>query len=150
MTDIPEQFTREGSKLCCVEGNIYLVGGGGNEGREVTEYNPCTHTWREMPRLQLERFKHYNVCTIDDKIFVIGGDNTCEMLDLSDDDPQWKLIANMNNQHHFCGIATCDRKIYVLGGHGTDIEVYDVDQGISFFDEILLLTLDLYRSLELC
>ena len=57
--------------MCCVEGNIYLVGGYDGD-RRVTEYNPRTNTWRNMPSLQQERVI-YSVCTLDNKIFVLSG-----------------------------------------------------------------------------
>ena len=83
-----------------------------------------------MPSLQLERDGKDGVCTLDNKIFVVGADNTCEMLDLNEDEPEWKFFANMRNQHHDVGTVMLDRKIYVLSGCGTEVEVYDVDQGI--------------------
>ena len=131
MIDIPDEHSRSWCKVCCVEDNIYLVGG--DDGRRVTEYNPRTNTWRNMPRLQKERPVGYSasVCTLDDKIFVLGGDYpTCEMLDLSDDDPQWRYIAEMNSVHNYGGaVVVIEKKIYVLGGDGNIVEVYDVDQG---------------------
>ena len=100
-------------------------------GDKVTEFHPYTNTWREMPSLQEGRYGP-SVCTLDKKIFVLGGgvgDTTCEMLDLSDDDPHWRYIAQMNSGHG--GAVVMERKIYVLGGvHTTNVEVYDVDQGI--------------------
>ena len=85
-----------------------------------------------MPSLQQRRFRP-SVCTLDKKIFVLGGedDNTCEMLDLSDDDPHWRFIAQMNDKH-LGDAVVIERKIYVLGGGSwwcTNVEVYDVDQG---------------------
>ena len=115
--------------MCCVEGNIYLVGGDGD--RKVTEYNLRTNTWRNMPSLQEERWGH-SVCTLDNKIFVLGGwdDTTCEMLDLSDDDLQWRYIPEMNSIHSYGGAVVVDRKIYVLGGTTENVKEYDIDQGI--------------------
>ena len=112
--------------MCCVEGNIYLVGGGDR----VTEFNPYTKTWRNMPSLQQSR--HYpSVCTLDNKIFVLGGSaSTCEMLDLSDDDPHWRNVANINRGHKYGSVVLIEKKIYVLSGESTIVEVYDVDQGI--------------------
>ena len=86
--------------MCCVKGNIYLVGTP-HDRRMVTEYNPRTNTWRYMPSLQKERWGH-TVSTLDNKIFVLGGgydSATCEMLDLSEDDPQWRYIPEMNSIH---------------------------------------------------
>ena len=82
--------------MCCVEGYIYLVAGTRYD-RRVTEYNLRTNTWRNLPSFQQERRWGHIVCTLDNKIFVLGGvdDNgdctTCEMLDLSDDDPHCTL-----------------------------------------------------------
>jgi len=127
LADIPAEHSRGGCKVCCVEGNIYLVGG--HFDRRVTEYNPRTNTWRNMPSLQQGRVGH-SVCTLDNKIFVLGGgynNTTCEMLDLSDDDPHWRYIAMMNSKHYGDGAVVIEGKIYVLGGD-TNVEVYDVDQ----------------------
>merc|ERR1719422_411480 len=129
LTDIPEKQSRDAScKVCCVEGNIYLVGGYNRRG---AEYNPRTNTWRNMPSLQQKRSYH-SVCTLDNKIFVLGGygeGTTCEMLDLSDDDPHWRYVAQMNSGHYGDGAVVIERKIYVLGGvHTTNVEVYDADQ----------------------
>ena len=131
LTDIPEEHSRNGCKVCCVEGNIYLIGGDSDDKR-VTEYNPRTNTWRTMPSLQEERVG-YSVCTLDNKIFVLGGngDTTCEMLDLSEDDPHWRYIALMNyNCGYHDSAVVIEGKIFVLGFETTSFEVYNVDQGI--------------------
>ena len=62
-------------------------------------------------------------------MFVLGGygGTTCEMLDLSDDDPHWRYIAQMNSGHEFGGAVVIERKIYVLGGANTSVEMYDVE-----------------------
>ena len=144
MTDIPEEHFRDYCKVCCVEGNIYLVGRYYSD--RVTEYNPRTNTWRNMPSLQRGRVGP-SVCTLDNKIFVLGGnggrygDGTiCEMLDLSDDDPHWRYIAQMNSKHYGGGAVVVERKIYVLGGDTKNVEVYDVDQGrLNRFHKVLAL-----------
>ena len=145
LTDIPDEHYRYGCQVCCVEDNIYLVGGD----IRVTEYNPRTNTWRNMPSLQNARYG-LSVCTLDNKIFVLDSDGsaatTCEMLDLSDDDPQWKYIARMNSSH--CSDAVViERKIYVLGGES--VEVYDVDQG-KLMEYLQIINFDIYRSVEIC
>ena len=103
--------------MCCVEGNIYLVGGDDGDDEDddrVTQYNPRTNIWSNMPSLQVGRGGH-SVCTLDNKIFALGGcgvsDTTCEMLDLSDDDPQWKYIAQMNFRHGDGGAVEIEKKI---------------------------------------
>ena len=129
---------------------------GGVKDRRVREYNPHTNTWRNMPSLQKRRSGH-SVCTLDNKIFVLGGvvygdgsGTTCEMLDLSDDDPQWRHIASMNSHRYGGGAVVVEKKIYVLGGHNdTSDEVYDVDQGI-LMEYLKIIILDIYRSVEHC
>ena len=83
-----------------------------------------------MPSLQEGRRWGHIICTVDNKIFVLGdGDDiTCVMLDLSDDDPHWRYIAQMNRRHDNGGAVVIEKKIYVLGGK--NVEVYDVDTGI--------------------
>ena len=136
--------------MCCVEGNIYLVGG--DLDRRVTEYNPRTNTWRNMPSLQTGRTWGYSICTLENKIFVLSGRSgrtTCEMLDLSDDDPQWRYMAMMNIGHYNGDAVGIERKIYVLGGVTTIVEVYDVDQGMSM-EYLQIVILNIYRSVEEC
>jgi len=132
LTDVPDEHARHKCKLCCIEDNIYLVGGIGDGGRSVTEYNPRSNTWRTMPSLQQGREIDHSVCTLDKKMFVLGGYGhgvTCEMLDLSDDDPQWRFIANMNNSHYSGGAALIERKVYVMDCYFTEhVEEYDIDQ----------------------
>ena len=123
---------------------------GGSDDRRVTEYNPCTNTWRQLPSLQEEGRNNHNVCTLDNKIFVLGGGRghsrgkTCEVLDLSDDDPQWRYIARMNCKS-YGGAVVSERKIYVLGE--ADTEVYDVDQGL-LMEYLQILKFDIYRSVD--
>ena len=76
-------------------------------------------------------------------------DNTCELLDLSDDDPNWRYIAQMNSGHGGGGAVVMERKIYVLGGDDTNVEVYDVDQGIlmEYLHDYMII-FDIYRSVE--
>ena len=70
------------------------------------------------------------------------------MLDLSDDDPHWKYIAQMNSNHYGGGAVVIEGKIYVLGDcDDTSVEVYDVDQGI-LMKYLQMIIFDIYRSVE--
>ena len=112
-----------------MEDKIYLVGGYNDK---VTEYNPYTNTWRKMPCL-LEGRTSPSVCTLDNKIFVMGGGGyTFEMLDLNDDDPEWRYIAEMNRIiHNDNSAVVIEKNVYVVGGEGStnSVEVYDADKG---------------------
>ena len=91
-----------------------------------------------MPSLQETR-RGQSVCSLDNKMFSLGGvfDSTCELLDLSEDDPQWRYFADMNTSHSTGGAVVIEKKIYVLGGcgHGPvdGVEVYDEDQGMCIY-----------------
>ena len=107
--------------------------GRGGEDRRVSEYNPRKNTWRNMPGLQKRRYSDNIVCTLDTKIFALGGQvgTACEVLDLSGDNPHWKFIASINSKRRKGGVAVLgERKIYLMGGSDTSVEVYDEDQGI--------------------
>ena len=52
------------------------------------------------------------------------------MMDLSDDDPHC-TGATLLSRHCSGDAVVIERRIYVLGGNTTNVEVYDVDQGIS-------------------
>ena len=80
---------------------------------------------------------------------VMVGDTSCEMLDLSDDDPHWRYIAKMNNGHYGGAAVVIERKIYVLGGGTRNVEVYDVNQGM-LMEYLQIITFDIYRSVEDC
>ena len=87
-----------------------------------------------MPSLQRKR-SLFSLCTHGNKIFVLGGGSaSCEMMDLSEDNPQWRSIANMNGGYHGGGAVVMGDKIYALGGdyNASKVEVYDIDQGMSF------------------
>ena len=107
-----------------------------------------------MPSLQRGRLGP-SVCTLDNKIFVLGGnDTTCEVLDLSDDDSHWRYIAKMNSNHTDAAAVVIERKIYVLGGNlrlfmNRSVEVYDVNQGI-LMEYSLITIFHIYRSVEYC
>ena len=124
--------------------------GGGDDRRRVSEYNPRTNTWRHLPSLQKERFRP-SVCTLDNKIFALGDGSHCEMLDLSDDDPQWRNIAKLNSlfMHFDGGAVVIEGKIYLLSNNDADVEVYDVDQGMMR-KYLPIILFDIYRSVEHC
>ena len=112
-----------------------MGGGGDYYDRRVTKFSPLTNTWTNVPSLQEGRYYEHSVCVLDDKIFVLGGgggsDPTCEMLDLSDDDPKWRYIADMNSGHTGGAAVVIERKIFVVAGSSSSVEIYDLDQGKS-------------------
>ena len=135
-SEIPAEFSREGSKVCCANDKIYLLGGLFGD-RRVTEYNPQENTWRNLPELSQKRDGQHSLCVLNNKIFVIGGKRTttCEMLDLNKA-AKWKFLSDTLNTHYNSGVVVLENKIYVAGGHSTTmVEMYDTKKGrVSFFN----------------
>ena len=134
LAEIPAEFSREGSKVCCANDKIYLLGGLFGD-RRVTEYNPQENTWRNLPELSQKRDGQHSLCVLNNKIFVIGGKRTttCEMLDLTKS-AKWKFLSDTQNTHYNSGVVVLENKIYVAGGHSTTmVEMYDTKKGrVSF------------------
>ena len=109
--------------------------GGYDFERVVTKYNSLKNKWENMPSLQRSRYgASASVCTLDNKIFVLGGGSvTCEVLDLDDDVPQWRYISSMTCGYQGGGAVVMEGNIYALGGgyEANNVEVYDIDQGMS-------------------
>ena len=112
----------------------------------MTEYNPRTNTWRNMPSLHQARGL-YSVCTLDNKIFVFASDDdtSCEMLDMSDDDPHWRYVAEKNRRFNNVDHAVViEKKIYAVGcGGNVGFEMHE-DEGIlmEYFQIIILIFAD--------
>ena len=132
MTNVPDEFYPYGCKLCSLDDNIYMIG---NE-RRVVEYNPRSKTFKYLPRLQEGCKGGHSVCAVDNKIFVVDCDKhpSCEMIDLNDENPQWKYFADTKTSDHEGGeLVVVEKKIYVFGGeHSDTVEVYDSDKGKHF------------------
>ena len=56
------------------------------------------------------------------------------MIDLNDENPQWKYFADTKTSDHEGGeLVVVEKKIYVFGGeHSDTVEVYDSDKGKHF------------------
>ena len=94
----------------------------------ISEYNLYTKTWRILEFSQLYRYDEHDICTLDNKIFS-WCNNKMLVLDLDDDEAQWRYIAGMNKRHFFGVPVMLNRNIYTLAGNTTSVEMYDVDQG---------------------
>ena len=92
---------------------------GPTEGK-VSDYNPRSKNWRRLPSWKR-----------DNRLYVLGhGGFRSEVLDLSDDNPEWRKIANTNSGYDYGAIVMIDRKIYAFGGvFSLEVEAFDVDQG---------------------
>ena len=70
--------------------------------KRISEYNPRTNTWRKLPDMRYG--EHDAICTMNNKIFAIGGYDpleNAEMLDLGDNNvSDWTEIANCGRGHY--------------------------------------------------
>ena len=107
-------------------GKIYVTGGYdmNDNSLDVTYiYDPDTDTWTTGPSLNYARSQHASV-VIGDKIFVFGGwasgalVNAAEMLDLSETNPQWQILAGseLTPARSAPSAAVFRNEIYMFGG----------------------------------
>ena len=121
--EVPSTYHR----AVVAKGKIYITGGF-NEIDGTLDYtyiyDPETDDWEPGPPLNYERAQHMSV-VIGDKIFVFGGwadgpvtVNATEMLDLSQQNPQWQILTGSElDPHRNAGAATVFRnEIYMMGG----------------------------------
>ena len=102
--------------------------------KRISEYNPRTNTWRKLPDMRYG--EHDAICTMDNKIFAIGGYDpleNAEMLDLGDNNvSDWTEIANCGRGHYEPGVAAMDGKIYIVGGEDqSSVVMYDYSSGVN-------------------
>ncbi|MDY6839472.1 MAG: kelch repeat-containing protein [Thermodesulfobacteriota bacterium] len=126
--DLPALPMRLGySSATVANGEIYVTGGRCIDDYAVNKtyiYNPDSNTWREGPSLNAARLQHTSV-TVEDRIFVfggydytIGGLDSVEMLDLSEEDPAWEILVGSELSAPRWGLAAAvlNGEIYLIGG----------------------------------
>ena len=120
---------------------MYLLGN-----FSVVEYNPRIKSWRNLPRFQvadeINDKSYFSFCVIDSKLYVRSETESevgpFQVLDLDEDDPQWKQLASPNEDHPTgnhglfpCGVVAVDGSVYIMGGGGdTSVERYDAENDV--------------------
>lgn len=107
---------------CAVDGKIYAFGGLGGLAK-VEEYDPATDTWTSKTDMPTGR-SFLECSVIDDKIYVIGGNDseggwgaslaTVEVYDPATD--TWTKKADMSTVRDGAGVSFVNGKLYAMGG----------------------------------
>merc|ERR1712080_349584 len=136
LCDMPESRRLFGAAV--VGGKVYVVGGEDDlkyAMDSVHMYDPSLDTWTtDIPSMLCGRSEH-GVAVLNDCIYAVGGCNTdqsldtAEVLDLKEETPQWRNIANMNSAREGVAVAAWNGKIYAMGGRipsGTDLSSFSM------------------------
>ncbi|XP_067322295.1 kelch-like protein 22 [Anolis sagrei] len=136
-----EVYAHAGASL---EGKVYIACGRREEEylKELQCYDPKANCWDTLPDSPFRRAWHGMVAMLG-KLYLIGGNNAdsgfrqdvLEVSCYSPNSAQWTTVSPLRFGHSKPGIATLDRRIYVLGGqsfnHGrlsAAVHVYDALQ----------------------
>ena len=122
-----ENHQIDGFSLCCVGNMIYLVGGG----NKMRGYNPFINQWHTPSELLKPRDDPC-VCTLNNSIFLMGGDRddftTYEIKDITNGS---RKIGSLENDSY--GIVEIGNKIYAVPDELADdssVMVYDINEGM--------------------
>ncbi|QEF99141.1 N-acetylneuraminate epimerase precursor [Stieleria maiorica] len=111
----------------------------------VTEYNPETETWTDLPELPEAR-SSLDAAVLGDHVYVFGGwrldgqssesqwHQTAWSLDLSQPEAAWQPVKTPPFKRRAITVAAHDEKLFVIGGMNSDgkpttrVDVYDPEQ----------------------
>jgi hypothetical protein len=110
---------------CVIEGEIYAIGGNGEDSSGVGKYSPSTDTWSAVAPMPYARSDHCAV-SVGSAIYVLGGidagdDPICSVLKFDSTQGTWTHVAPMPIA--ICSFAACalNGDIYIFGGN-SDID----------------------------
>ena len=107
----------------------------------VSVFDTQTGTWSELPAMPTPRSSH-DAIVVGTHLYVVGGwnmstpdetewDKTALVMDLSQDDPQWRMLPAPPFQRRALVAAAHDGKLFVIGGMNQaggptrDVAIYD-------------------------
>ena len=113
--------SRTDCELVSINGNMYAIGGMGNNGylRTVEKYNVADNAWQMITEIPNE-VKGFGVVAYNSKIYIIGGysssgySNTVQVYDVSAN--SWDSLESMNEERDQPTTLCMNNKIYVFGG----------------------------------
>ena len=129
--------TPRSASACVLDAKIYTFGGSlkGNltdASAPIEVYDPATDTWDTRADMPTPR-SYFGVHTIDDKVYVFGGDKECscsvEVYDPETD--TWERRADMPTPRILASSFLVDGRVYVVGGYVpkggpvSTVDVYD-------------------------
>lgn len=152
-TKLPSGPRLQGLALVPYKNSVIRIGGftaKNAEGEEhdlqsqatVAKFDLETGKWSELAPLPEPRSSH-EAAVVGSKVYVVGGwalsggdgqtqwHSTAWSMDLNDQNPQWKPIADPNFQRRAAAVVQHDDKVYLIGGMdsksgpSTATEIYD-------------------------
>jgi N-acetylneuraminic acid mutarotase len=128
----PMQVARSSLRVAVVNGKIYAIGGGAENGVVGTneEYDPATDTWTLKTPMPTPR-EYFATAVYQNKIYCIGGSTSSGVTGINEVyDPTtdtWENKTSMPTARILGPANVAGGKIYLIGGlpNGTLNEVYD-------------------------
>lgn len=113
--------SRTDCELVSINGNMYAIGGMGNNGylSTVERYNVADNAWQMITEIPNE-VKGFGVVAYNSKIYIIGGysssgySNTVQVYDVSAN--SWDSLESMNEERDQPATLCMNNKIYAFGG----------------------------------
>ena len=100
----------------CIDGNVYVVGGLGHDGRSYLKSAEMYDTtsarqWQALPEMTVARQGCAAVC-IEGNVYVVGGfDGLTRLANVECYDPvanEWRTLPSMSTVRSFCAAVACD------------------------------------------
>ena len=103
---------RYGCAAACVDGLLYVVGGGDADGNTLASaecYDASAGQWRALPDMSIVRHACAAAC-VDGLLYVVGGDvadgNTLASVEYYDPSAgQWRALPDMSVARSYCAAA---------------------------------------------
>lgn len=116
---------RADCELVSVNGDMYAVGGIGNDGylNTIEKYNAASNVWQTITEIPNE-VKGFGVVAYNSKIYIIGGySDSCYLstvlvYDITTN--SWSSLIAMNEERDQPAVLYMNNKIYVFGGRNAD------------------------------
>ncbi|XP_066297005.1 kelch-like protein 24 isoform X1 [Branchiostoma lanceolatum] len=137
LTSLPKDLKNTVEYAATTLNNDIVITGGYWSPTAAWLYSTQFNTWNKLPPLSVGRFRH-KMATLDGRVYVLGGKNprgSLQVLPSLDsveiyDPPSntWKPSVPLLKGVRACAIATCEGKMYVIGGKDTDQTATDAVQ----------------------
>ncbi|MEC8338720.1 MAG: kelch repeat-containing protein [Planctomycetota bacterium] len=151
--NLPMQTHLQGLALVAHGKHLYRVGGLNARNdiddeadlysvKDFARYDPTKGTWESLPDMPTPRSSH-DAVVVGNKLFVMGGwwlegdssdgdwHDTALEIDLSAEEPEWKVIENVPFERRALATAALDGKVYVLCGLTS---LAEVSQEVNIYD----------------
>uniref|UniRef100_A0A673GM56 Influenza virus NS1A-binding protein homolog B-like n=1 Tax=Sinocyclocheilus rhinocerous TaxID=307959 RepID=A0A673GM56_9TELE len=119
----PMRTPRARFQMAVLMGELYVMGGSNGHSDELScgeMYNPKADEWIQVP--ELHNVLNICVCSLQNKLFVVGGSDPCGQKGLKNCDSfdpvtkMWTSCAPLNIRRHQAAVCELNGFVYVIGG----------------------------------